>query len=78
MNGRKAKQIRKLIYKTDDFRVREYGQVKGTNQIINVGQLEQVGNKENPKQIAKRRVYQHIKNIARRSKIVNISREIFA
>jgi hypothetical protein len=72
MNGRKCKELRKLIYKNDDFRERKYGLTnKGT--IINIGQLDKIENKN----ISKRRIYRYFKTIVRNMKIKNMKKELF-
>ena len=92
MNSRKAKKLRKLIYKDSNPREREYGAVIHKKeigkalgipekllpvQVINIGQLDEVGTKKRPRQISRRRIYQAAKKIVRHVKIVNMEKELF-
>ena len=82
MNNRKAKRLRKIVYKQNDFRIRQYGAVENSKkpgcigQLVNMGQLEESGTPEKPRKVSKRRIFQYCKIIARQCKIVNLEREL--
>ena len=71
MNGRKAKAVRKLVYNgvaTNPRYVRVKSDVVGrTNPILNVGDMEKVTDSStgNSREIPRRRIYRHLKKIAK-------------
>lgn len=77
MNARKAKKLRKLLFKKGEFRNREYGLVKKTGQVINIGVPEQVGTQEKPRTVSKHRLYRHCKRLVRNCSIKGMEKEIF-
>ena len=54
MRGKKAKVVRKLIYKGKDFRKRDYGRRKSNEQMVTM-------NLQNSKIPSERRLYQYCK-----------------
>ncbi len=71
MNNRKAKAVRKLVYNgvaPNPRYVRVKSKVEGrTNPILNVGDMERVTDSStgNSREIPRRRIYRHLKKIAR-------------
>ena len=49
---------------------------KKCHQVINIGQLENVGTKAKPKEFSKRRIYQYTKKVLIGVKIANLEDEI--
>ena len=66
MNNRKAKAIRKIVFGKLPITPR-YVRLKSTGQIVNAGDMEKVtdSNTGNSKEIPRRRIYKHLKKIAR-------------
>lgn len=65
MNSKKAKKLKKIVYKSDDYRKREYAIVKKTGQIYNIGQLQEIETAKGKTEMSKRRIYQYLKKVIR-------------
>jgi hypothetical protein len=73
LNQKKAKALRKLLFKDKDYRLRSYGR-KPTGPIINIGDLESVSKDH---KLSLRRIYQRCKQVIKHSKIQDIKRTLF-
>jgi hypothetical protein len=75
MNQRKAKAIRKIVYGKMPITPR-YVRLKRTGIIVNAGDMERVTDTSTgqSREIPRRRIYKHLKHIAKGLKIKDLQR----